>query len=139
MKQDADCDIMAFTFDYTDSPACLLNFKMPARTFRRTMEVIISLVKFQFTLLYLDLIIIFFRTAGKCTGYVRNVLSLLHRAGVSLNLKKWKSFKNRIDYLEYMIRPRGLEVVSYTTAAICYLKIPRTVTELKSSLGPCNE
>lgn len=92
----------------------------------------------RFSLVFLDDIITFSRIADEQIEHVFTVFSLLHTAGVPLNLKKRKFFTETIDYFGHVIPPGQLKLASHTTDAICDLKLLRTVPELKSFLGPCN-
>lgn len=136
----SDRDKTAFT-----SPHGLYRFiRMPfglrnaPGTFQRTMDVILSTVKWQFALVYLDDIVVFSRTPVEHIDHVRHVLTLLHDDGVILKLKKCRFFTDTIDYLSHVIRPRRSEIASHTTDAIRGLQTPTSPTELRSFLGLCN-
>lgn len=62
------------------------------------------------------------------------VLTLLREAGVVLKLKKFALFTNSVDYLGHVIRSGLLEIANHTTVAVGELKVPKTVTELRSFL-----
>lgn len=95
-------------------------------------------LRWQYALSYLDDIVIFSRTPQEHIGHVRKVLTLLHDAGVTLQLKKCKFFTETINYLGHVIRPRRLDISSHTTDAIRGLKALTSLTELRSFLGLCN-
>lgn len=65
---------------------------------------------------------------------------LLNDDGVTLKLKKCEFFTNRIYYLRYLIRPRGLEVSLQTigTDTILGLQAPSNITQSRSVVGLCN-
>lgn len=64
-------------------------------TFHRTMDVTLSPVKWQLSLLYLHDIKTFSRTVGEHIEHLRPVLPLPHRAIVTMNLKKASSSRWR--------------------------------------------
>lgn len=66
------------------------------------------------------------------------VSTLIKEACVALKLKKCAFFSNSIDQFSHLIK-RGRHGAAVCTAdAICNLKVPTTVTELRSFLGVCN-
>lgn len=58
--------------------------------------------------MYAGGIVIFSRNADGHILHVHAVQSLLHKAGVILNIKKCNSFTENIDYLEHVILPGKL-------------------------------
>lgn len=97
-------------------------------TFQWAMEVIMSLVKWQSALVYLDDIVVFSRSLRNQINHVKQVLSILKDAGVTLKLMKCNFFTETIDYLGHVIRLRRLEIATHTTAAIKKLKLPTNIT-----------
>lgn len=116
----------------------LLGLRNARATYSRVMDVMLSTVKWQYDLLYLDDIETFSRSLHDHLNHTRLVLQLLIDAGFTLKLKKCASFTNTIDYLNLVIRPGQLEVSNYTANAIRELNIPTTVTELRSFLNFCS-
>lgn len=104
------------------------------------MDVILSTIRWQFALVYLDDIVVFSKNPYEHIDHVKQVLTLLHDAGVGVTLKleKCDFFKNRINYLRHVIRPGRLEVSAHTIDAVRHLKPQRNTAELRSFLGLCN-
>ena len=107
-------------------------------TFQRAIDVILAQVRWQYSLVYLDDIVVFSKTGEEHIDHVRSVLSLLADAGVTLKLKKCFFFTDKIDYLGHVIRPGKLQIAEHTTDAIRQLQAPTNLTELRSFLGLCN-
>lgn len=107
-------------------------------TFQQTVGVILSLVKWRFTLIYLERIVIFLQTAKKQIKHVHTILFLLHRAGYKLNLKKCKCFTEKIERLGHVIRSCPLELASSTKDAIQDLKNTTNVNGTEVILGITN-
>lgn len=107
-------------------------------TFQRAIDIILSKVKWQYALVYLDDVIIYSKSVEDHFAHVRTVLTLLQNAGVSLKLNKCSFFTTAVDYLGHKIRPGKLEVASRTCEAIRYAKPPTNQTEIRSFLGLCN-
>lgn len=57
-------------------------------TFQRTMNVILSSVKWQYALVHIYNIVIFIKTPEQYIDYLRKILLLLHSAGATFKLKK---------------------------------------------------
>lgn len=96
-----------------------------------------SVVERQLALVYLDGIFVFFCTAAEKRDHLEDVSTLLHDAGVTLNLKKWNFFNEIIEYLAHAVCIRRLEIASPTMDAIEGLQALRNVTELIFVLGFC--
>lgn len=84
---------------------------------------------------YLDDVVIFSRTPDEQIDHVRQLLTLLNDARVTLNLKKGEIFKMGKDFLGNVVRQGRLEVSTWTIDAICRLKQPSTLLKLWSFLG----
>lgn len=102
------------------------------------MDVILSTIRWQYALVYLDDVIVYSRSIEAHLDHVYSVLQLLKDAGVTLQLKKCQFFTDNVDYLGHVIRPGKLQVADKTTEAIEGLKPPTTVTGIRSFLGLCN-
>ena len=138
--RDEDKEKTAFTchygtFDYVTMPFGLTN--APA-TFQRALDIILSGLKWQVCLVYLDDVIIFSATAEQHLKDVDAVLTRLREAGVTLNLEKCKWFAHEVEYLGHVISPGRLHVHNKNTAALRDARFPTTKTQLKSFLGMCN-
>lgn len=96
------------------------------------MDVILSPITWQFSLVYLDDIITFLN-AEKHIWHVRSVLRLLYKAVVTIYLKKCNFTTINIDYLGHVIWTGKLEPANRTADAIRDLKQLRDVPELKYS------
>lgn len=116
--EDFDGDKMAFTSYYKLYQTSHMHFGLRNSpiTFQRTIDMILSPVKWQFALVYLNDMFNFLGTADEHIEHVRTVSILLYRAGLTLNLKSCKFFKEKI-YLGYMIHPSRLELPAHTTDA----------------------
>ena len=138
--READQELTTFTchrgtFKYVRMPFGLSN--APA-TFQRVLDIVLSRYRWQTCLVYLDDVIIFSKNRDEHIQHVREVLTSLRDAGVSLKLRKCEFFKSSVRYLGHVIRPGRLEVDLARVAALKEAKEPRTQTELRSFLGLCN-
>lgn len=104
------------------------------RMFQTTKDIILALVC---AWVYWDNIISFSQRADESIEHVHTVLSSLHKAGATLNLKDCKPFTKKMYYLWHMISPRQLELLYHITDAIQDSKHLK-ITELKSFWSLCN-
>ncbi len=74
-------------------------------TFQRAIDVILSGIKWQHRLVYLDEVIVFSNTMEQHVAHLDHILGLLRAAGVSLKLKKCDFFTLSVNYLGHVIRP----------------------------------
>jgi Reverse transcriptase (RNA-dependent DNA polymerase) len=123
------------TFQYNRMPFGLRN--APA-TFQRTVDIVLSGLRWKTCLVYLDDIIVFSNSPEEHARHLNEVLSLLYGAGLSLKLAKCAFFRDTFNYLGHVIRPGKLEVAAKNTDALKTAKPPATQTELRSFLGLCN-
>ena len=123
------------TYKYLRMPFGLSN--APA-TFQRVLDIVLSRYRWQTCLVYLDDVIIFSKNMDDHVKHVREVLTALRDAGVTLKLKNCEFFKDSVRYLGHVIRPGRLEVDLARIAALNKAQHPRNHTELRSFLGLCN-
>ena len=123
------------TYRYLRMPFGLRN--APA-TFQRALDIILSGVRWQTCLIYLDDVIVFSKTKEQHVRDVDRVLTLLRQAGVTLKLKKCFWFQDRVDYLGHVITPGKLSVATQNTQAFGTMVFPQTLTQLRSFLGAAN-
>lgn len=72
-------------------------------TFQRTLDVILSSIKWQFALVYLDYIVVFNRALQQHIDHECEDLALLHSADATIELRKCKFFTHTINYLGHVI------------------------------------
>ena len=123
------------TYRFTRLPFGLKN--APA-TFQRALDMILSGVRWQSCLIYLDDVIVFSSNEEEHLEQVDQVLNLLRKAGVTLKLSKCKFFQNKVDYLGHVLLPGKLAVARESTEAIRQATFPQNPTQMRSFLGSCN-
>ena len=107
-------------------------------TFQRAFDIILSGVRWQICLLYLDDVIVFARTHGEHAKHLHTVLSLLQSAGISLKLKKCSFIQLKVHYLGHLISPDKLSVAEAAADAFKTFTFTRKLTLVRSFLGACN-
>jgi Reverse transcriptase (RNA-dependent DNA polymerase) len=115
-------------FGLTNAPA----------TFQCALDVILSGVKWQSCLVYLDDVIVFSPTAKQRLLDLDVVLGLLSRSNVFLKQKKCQFFSREVKYLGHIVSGDGVRVDTETTAVLQAANPPRTRTQVRSFLGLAN-
>jgi len=123
------------TYQSTRLPFGLCN--APA-TFQRSIVMILSGVKWQNVLVYLDDLIIFSADAESHLSHLDTFLTLLGQHGVTLKAQKCQRFSKEVEDLGKVVRPGRLSVNEKNLQAIKKAVFPKTQTRLTSFLGMCN-
>jgi Reverse transcriptase (RNA-dependent DNA polymerase)/RNase H-like domain found in reverse transcriptase len=123
------------TFRFKRMPFGLRN---APSTFQRAMDVILSAVRWQRCLCYLDDIIVFSSSMEIYVEDLDKVLSPLRDAGVSLRLDKFHFFRRCVNNLGHVIEPVKLSVQATEIDASLNTKLPCTKTKLRAFLVICN-
>lgn len=105
------------------------------RTLQHAMDVILLPVIWKCTSVCLDNVITYDKQYMNTSCMFT---PLLHRAGAMLNFMMCKLDKEKVDYLENLIRPGRLKLGYHMRDEIGDLRPPPTLTEMKSFLGLCN-
>lgn len=93
-------------------------------TFERSLNLILSGVRFKTCLFYLDDVLIFFRKLEDDIKHVELVLTLLEIVGVSLKLRKGQVFRKSLDYLGHVLLPGCIAFERDSISAITDAKFP---------------
>jgi hypothetical protein len=72
-------------------------------TFQRAVDVILATVRWQCAITYLDDVIVYSSSKEQHLKDLRQVLSLLRDAGISLKLSKCHFFQESVKYLGYVV------------------------------------
>ena len=135
-----DCDKTTFTsylgtYRYFRMP---FGLRSAPPTFQRALNIILSGVRWQTYLIYLDDVIVFLKGAETHIRHVKEVLQLLGRTNVTLKLRKCSFFRPKVYYLGHVITPCELSVAVENSKAFAKAVFPWTVTQLRSFLGAAN-
>ena len=123
------------THRYNRMPFGLRN--APA-SFQRALDIILSGVRWQTCLIYLDDVIVFSQSHEQHVKDVDEVLSLLEKAGVSLKLSKCEFFQPRVNYLGHVIMPGKLAIAKERTTGFASAQFPKDKSTLRSFMGAAN-
>ena len=123
------------TYKYIRLPFGLTN--APA-TFQRAIDMILSGFKWKTCLVYLDDVIVFYRTFEEHITHLDEVFGVLSRAGVSLKASKCFLFQDRVEYLGHILGRGHIRVNEKNQAGLRRAEPPKTKKDLRSFLGMCN-
>jgi len=105
---------------------------------QRALDIILSGLRWQTCLVYLNDLIVFSWTVDDHIRHLREVLLLLGNAGVSLKPSKWHLFQEEVEYLGHVVRPGQLLMNQKNMKSLAQALPSRNQTELKSFLGMYN-
>jgi len=128
----ADREKTAFTtnagiFHWLSMPFGLTN---ATATFQRALDILLSGLKRQGFLFYLDDVIIFSASAEQHVKDVDVVFKWLRESGVSINLEKCTWFSDEVENLGHIVRPGQLHVQNKNVDALKHASFPTTKTQL---------
>jgi Reverse transcriptase (RNA-dependent DNA polymerase) len=114
-------------FDLLNAPA----------TFQRAMDIILSEVRLESVIVYLDDIIIFSRTFEDHIRHLGIILNKLSAAAATLKFYKCHFFRNTVDYLGHRILTHKLQVLGKNVDSIEKAVHPSSKAQIRSFLGLC--
>jgi hypothetical protein len=137
---DVDKDKTAFTtrsgnWHFTVMPFGLCN--APA-TFQRLMDLVLDEHKYDFTLVYLDDIIVYSDTFENHLKHLDCVFNKIHKAGLTLKINKCTFAANELKFLGHKITKDGVSVLPEKVDAVRNCRQPKNTTDVKSFLGLAN-
>lgn len=114
--QDKSCFTLHMgTYWYKLIPFGLRNSRS---TFQRGLYIILSGVRWQTCLVYLDDVIMFFPSFDHHADHLYKVLALIELVGVSRKLIKCAFFREKVDYLGHTIMSEKIITSVYTTSGV---------------------
>ena len=90
---------------------------------------------FNFTIAYLDDIIIFSKTPQEHLSHIRKVFKKLKLANLSMKKSKFNSFSKEIQYLGHILSATGIRPLPSKTYAIQHMQPPTTPKQVWAFLG----
>jgi len=87
---------------------------------------------------YIDDILIYSNSIAKHQKYVKLVLQALHRAGLQLNIDKYKFYKTEVLYLGLIIFIDGIQMDLKKIKAIINWQESKNVKDIKAFIGFAN-
>ena len=115
-------------FGLTNAPA----------TFQRLMETYLGDLHLNWCIIYLDNVVIFFKSPEEHIEQLDAVLTKIEDAGLKLKPSKCEFFKRRIAYLGHIVSDKGIETDPKKIEAILKWPVPKTVHDVRSFLGFTN-
>lgn len=103
--------------------------------FQRAMNNILSSSKVNYIIIYMDDVLIPARTFDEGMTRLKEVLTLLSTAGLTLKLKKCHFFCTELDFLGFRVSGEGISPGSRKTLAISHFPMPQNVHDVRRFLG----
>ena len=104
-------------------------------TFQKAIDTILSSVKYEMALAYLDDIIVYAKDWEESMYRLETVLTLLMEAGVKLQPSKCYIAYTKIQYLGYVISGEGIQPDPEKVKAVSDFSIPKSLYHLRAFLG----
>ncbi len=115
---------------------CLpFGLKNAAASFQRLMEQVLREHKNKCCMVYIDDIIVYSIDIQSHLHHLKQVFQSLHKAGLTLNLKKCKLICSSLDYLGHTITADGVKMNADKVDAIKTFPTPKTLKEVQRFLG----
>ena len=130
-------DYTTFVSAFGSYRFCRLPFGLanaPA-AYSRLVSLALSRLSGNFTLAYIDDVIVYSGSVAEHLGHLRQVLQLHVNAGMKLNLKKCNIAYDQVEYLGHKVSHRGIEMIDSYVDKILDWPLPMDAGQLKSFLG----
>lgn len=119
-------------YEYTRMPFGLVN--APA-VFQSMINKALGAKRFDLAIPYLDDLLSTASTTDEMFSKLEEILELLKKANLTLNLKKCFFFQSKIDYLGFEISADGLQPGSRKIQAVCEFPRPCNVHQVRQFVG----
>jgi hypothetical protein len=107
-------------------------------TFMRLMDDVLRPFTNSFVVVYMDDILILYKTWEEHMQHIQQVLGTLRQHKLYANLEKFSFGMNKVQYLGYIVDEHGVHVDPVKIQVICDCPSPTTLTDLWSFLGLAN-
>lgn len=119
-------------FEFLSLPFGLKN---AAASFQRLMETVLENIKGKFCFVYIDDIVVYSQTEQQHLEHLRGVFARLHKAGLTVNLKKCNLLQPSVSFLGHMVSSEGIVTEAKKVEAVMSFPTPQTVKEVQRFLG----
>lgn len=106
-------------------------------TFQRMMDVLLSGLKWNTCLVYLDDIVVFSKTVSEHLSRLDEVLARIQRANLKLKISKCSFFATSLKVLGYVVSGKGQSPDASKVLAVRNFPVPQNVKDVQSFLGFC--
>ncbi len=115
---------------------CLpFGLKNSAASFQRLMEHVLRDVKGKCCMVYIDDIVIYSSNIADHLQHLRQVLACLHKAGLTLNLKKCNFVQRSLSFLGHIVTQEGVKTDPAKVSAVESFPVPQNIKDVQRFLG----
>lgn len=115
---------------------CLpFGLKNAAASFQRLMEHVLREVKGKCCMVYIDDIVVYSKTMAEHLQHLQQVFTCLHKAGLTLNLKKCNFIQRSLAFLGHIVSDEGVKTDPSKVSAVNSFPIPQSIKDIQRFLG----
>ncbi len=115
---------------------CLpFGLKNAAASFQRLMEQVLRKVKGKCCMVYIDDIVVYSKNISEHLQHLQQVVTCLHRAGLTLNLKKCNFIQKSLSFLGHIVTQEGVKTDPAKVSAVESFPIPQSIKDVQRFLG----
>ncbi|CAF5077031.1 unnamed protein product, partial [Rotaria magnacalcarata] len=107
-------------------------------SFQRIMYELLVNTRWDFCLVYIDDVIVFFQTFDQHVAHLNEIFSVLYNANLQLNPQKYSLLKDEINYLGHTINQQGIRPLQDNVESIIKLPTPTTPKQVHSFVQAAN-
>lgn len=117
------------------------NIRMPfglanaPAVFQRMINTVLGSVRFSKATVYIDDILIYGKDATQCLERLEEVLKMLEKVNLTLNLSKCEFLRDKVDYLGYEISASGIRPGEKKICSVVNFPRPESVHNIRQFLG----
>lgn len=86
-------------------------------------------------MVYIDDIVVYSKSISEHLQHLHQVLACLHKAGLTLNLKKCHLIQNSLRFLGHVVSEKGVTTDPTKVAAVKTFPVPQNVKDVQRFLG----
>ncbi|GAA6104764.1 protein turtle homolog B-like [Tachysurus ichikawai] len=109
--------------------------KNAAASFQRLMEHVLRELKGKCCMVYIDDGVVFSKNKQDHLQHLQQVFNCLHKAGLTLNLKKFNFIQKSLTFLGHVVSSEGIKTDPAKVSAVSSFPVPQSLKDVQRFLG----